>query len=237
MAAATGTNVNPGQFGAPNMTFDSLYSKISEYAKSFNLMYTFNSQSFAIGKKSAETAVATVATSNVPSSADFALKTSDNLVAFYTYIAQQYVLLNTVGALPLEKALQIFQFANRAATDSDLKAEDSLHDLIFQEKADPQVLLNLPVLQSWMHGASNEVADGGSIVRLFMMMIVDATVNKWNATYFAQQILIYAASGTNGLANCIAAVTEIVTTNFTVKATNATKITNMKVNRLRFIVL
>lgn len=226
MRAASGTNVNPGQFGAPNMAFDSLYSKISEYAKSFNLMYTFNSQSFAIGKKSAVTAAATAATSNVPSSADFALTTSDNLVAFYTYIAQQYVLLNTVGALPLEKAVQNFQFANRAATATDALAEDSLHDLIFQEKADPQVLLNLPVLQSWMYGASNEVADGGSIVRLFMMMIVDATVNKWNATYFAQQILIYAASGTNGLANCIAAVTQIVTTDSTVKATNATKIYN-----------
>jgi hypothetical protein len=223
MAASTGTNVNPGQFGAPNMKFDSLYSKIPEYTKSFNLMYNFNSQSFAIVKKSAVTAVATAATSNVPSAADFALKTSDNLVAFYTYIAQQYVLLNTVGALPLEKAVQNFQFANRAATTTDLLAEDSLHDLIFQEKADPQVLLNLPVLQSWMHGASNAT---GSIVRLFMMMIVDATVNKWNATYFAQQILIYAGSGTNGLANCIAAVTEIVTTAATGKAANATKIYN-----------
>jgi hypothetical protein len=43
-------------------------------------------------------------------------------------------------------------------------------------------------------------------------MIVDSVSNKWNASYYATQILNYAVVGANGLAICVDAVKDITTT-------------------------
>lgn len=230
-------NTSSQAFGPPAMDYDTLYNKIPKFATEFVEMFSFNNNSYVISSKNSATAnSANQCTTFLPNDANFVLSKPKNDNAFFEAIAKKYMLQPAIALLPkpdIRVVSQNFELANKAATTTDLAAETVLNSLIFSDGYDAQNLLNLSTFQPWMQGDKNQ---NGSIVKLFMMMIVDATTNKWNASYYATQLLKYASVGTNGLAICAEAVKAITTTasigaqtDEANKATNATTIYNVLV--------
>jgi hypothetical protein len=192
------------------MDYDTLYNTIPRFATAFVNMFSFNNNSYVIASKNAAAAnTANQCTTFLPSDPAFVLKNPKIDNAFFAAIAQKYLDQPEISPkLPIKEVSQNFELANKVATTTDKEAESLLNSLIFTDLFDPQYLLNLGTFQPWMQGANNV---NGSIVKLFMMMIVDSAANKWNGSYYAAQLLKYTISGINGLAICVDAVKNIKT--------------------------